>query len=161
MSAINRNNSFVARGGLWVAWQVPILIGAVALPLASDQGQLWPQHPLQWLGVVATVFGFSVMSAGLLALGDALTPFPRPRADATLRTRGVYALVRHPIYSGLIVATLGWALWWLSAIGVLYTVLVFFFFDRKAGREEQWLREAYPDYSVYQARVRKLIPGIY
>lgn len=158
---MDRHPSFVARGGLWVAWQVPLLIGAVALPVASGVGPLWPHHPLQWLGVVATVFGFSVASAGLLALGDALTPFPRPRSDAALRTRGIYALVRHPIYSGMIIATLGWALWWLSGLGALYAVLVFLFFDRKARREEQWLCAAYPDYPAYQARVRKLIPGIY
>lgn len=161
VSSLNRNPSFVARGGLWVAWQVPILIGAAALPVASGYGPLWPQHPLQWLGVVATVAGFSMVSAGLIALGDALTPFPRPRSDAALRTRGIYAWVRHPVYGGVIVATLGWALWWLSGLGALYAVLVFTFFDRKAHREERWLREVYPDYPVYQARVRKLIPGIY
>lgn len=154
-------DSFTARGGWWVVLQVPVLIGAATLPVVTGQGAWWPQQPLAWFGAALVMAGTGLTLAGLFTLGSALTPFPRPRANATLRTRGVYAWVRHPVYGGLIVATLGWSLWWLSVTGAAFVLVVFLFFDRKSGREEQWLSETYPDYAQYRARVRKLLPGIY
>jgi protein-S-isoprenylcysteine O-methyltransferase Ste14 len=37
----------------------------------------------------------------------------------------------------------------------------FFFFDRKAAKEEQWLEERHPDYADYARKVKKLIPWVY
>lgn len=161
MSDENRTPSFTARGGWWVALQIPVLIAAVALPIATGRGTLWPPHGWQWFGIALAALGLAITVAGLVTLGRALTPFPRPRPDGALRTHGVYGLVRHPIYSGLIIATFGWSVWWLSAVGAAYTLLVLVFFDRKSAREERWLSERYPDYAQYRARVCKLIPGIY
>lgn len=161
MTSADPNLSFTARGGWWVALQVPVLIGAAAVPVVAGSGALWPQQWLQGLGVAIAVLGVALTAAGLMSLGNALTPFPRPRSNASLRTNGVYARVRHPIYGGLVVASLGWALWWLSAWGVAYVVLVFIFFDRKATREEVWLRAKFPGYIEYRHRARKLIPLIY
>ena len=154
--------SFAARGGWWVAAQVPILLLAFLVPLwTSGVEAAQFRHPVQYLGALLVVLGLGVIAAGLIALGQALTPFPRPRRDAPLVTRGVYGLVRHPIYSGLIAAALGWAVVWLSLVGGLYALLVAGFFDRKAVREEAWLRERYPDYPAYARRVRRFIPGAY
>lgn len=161
MSSIDRKPSFAARGGWWVVAQAPVLLGAIALPLATGDGTLWPQQWLQWFGVALVFLGFALTAAGLVALGDALTPFPRPRPDAALRTHGVYALVRHPVYSGLIFATLGWVLWWVSGWGLMYAVAVFAFFDRKAAREEVWLCAKFPAYDDYRQKARKLIPLVY
>lgn len=161
MSSIDRQASFAARGGWWVVAQAPVLLGAIVLPLAAGDGALWPQQWLQWFGVALVFVGFALTAGGLVALGDALTPFPRPRPDAALRTDGVYALVRHPVYSGLVFASLGWALWWSSGWGAAYTVVVFAFVDRKAAREEKWLSAKFPDYADYRYRTRKLIPLIY
>ena len=161
MSPTDGNTSFTARGGWWVVVQMPVLLAAVALPVVAGRGTLWPQHASQWLGVALTALGLTITLAGLVSLGRALTPFPRPRPDGVLRTRGVYGLVRHPIYSGLIIASFGWSVWWLSAAGAAYSLLVLVFFDRKSAREERWLSERYPEYAQYRARVRKLIPGIF
>lgn len=98
---------------------------------------------------------------GLKSLGAALTPFPGPLSDATLRREGPYCSMRHPIYAGVMLASLGWALWWLSGIGVVYALALAFFFDRKAAFEERKLREKYPDYPDYARTVKKFIPGVY
>jgi protein-S-isoprenylcysteine O-methyltransferase Ste14 len=94
-------------------------------------------------------------------LGRNLSPFPKPIEGGSLVTNGVYGMVRHPIYTGLILGTLGWGLLMSSALGLLLAVVLFLFFDRKSRREEAWLMEAYPGYAEYRARVKKLIPGIY
>jgi protein-S-isoprenylcysteine O-methyltransferase Ste14 len=97
----------------------------------------------------------------VLALGANLSPFPKPIEGGTLVTSGVYRFVRHPIYTGLILGTLGWSVWNANLLGVGLAVLLFVFFDLKSRREERWLMEAYPGYAEYRSRVRKLIPFVY
>jgi len=141
--------------------QIPVLIGAVMVPreMAGSFGGLAPL--VQAAGMAITVAGGVVALAGALQLGEALTPLPHPRDGARLREDGIYRYMRHPIYSGLIIGSLGWALAWQSLWGVAYVFLVFLFFDRKAAREEGWLRTHYPAYADYSARVRKFFPVLY
>jgi protein-S-isoprenylcysteine O-methyltransferase Ste14 len=69
--------------------------------------------------------------------------------------------VRHPIYSGLILAALGWAFWVHGWLTIGYVVVLFVFFDIKSRREERWLAEKYAGYEAYRKRVHKLIPFVY
>ena len=158
---MSQEESFVARGGWWVLAQVPVLLAAAVIPPWFGDGWIVPRQPTAFAGVALVAAGVWLAAWGLAGLGEALTPFPRPLQDASLHRAGAYRLVRHPIYAGLIIASLGWALWWLSPVGALYAVVVAVFFDRKAAFEEGWLREKYPEYADYQRRVRKFLPGIY
>jgi len=74
---------------------------------------------------------------------------------------GVYGFVRHPIYAGLILGTIGWGLLAQTWLGVVLAAILFVFFDLKSRREEAWLVEKYPDYVEYRRRVKKLIPLVY
>lgn len=161
MATGDPRSTFAARGGWWVVAQLPILAVAAVLPPVTGTGALMPVSSWSWLGAGLTSVGIFFIAAGLVALGEALTPFPAPRAQAGLRTHGIYAVVRHPIYSGLIVASLGWALWWQSMFGILFSIAVFAFFDRKAAEEERRLAEQFAAYAPYQKRTRKLIPLLY
>src|SRR5204863_9566854 len=101
------------------------------------------------LGWLMVSMGFFVAAAGLRVLEPQITPFPRPSHDARLETGGIYAYLRHPIYAGLTIAVAGWALLWLSDTALYHAVAVGIFFDLKADREEQWLRERFVDYVAY------------
>jgi protein-S-isoprenylcysteine O-methyltransferase Ste14 len=116
---------------------------------------------LRVLGLAIIAIGGVFGTGGVLALGRNLTPFPKPIEGGTLVTSGVYGWVRHPIYTGLILGTLGWSLWNANLLGVGLALLLFAFFDLKSRREERWLTEAYPNYPEYRRRVRKLIPFVY
>jgi protein-S-isoprenylcysteine O-methyltransferase Ste14 len=153
--------SFSERGGWWVAAQVPLLALAIVLPPWTARSDGGFGHPLQWLGIPLLVGGMLLAFAGLFALGRALTPFPYPREGSPLVARGPFRAVRHPIYTGIVLGALGWALAWLSVAGAAYAALLAVFFDRKARREERWLRSRFPDYAAYAHRVRRFIPGIY
>ncbi len=74
---------------------------------------------------------------------------------------GEYAIVRHPIYSGVSLIALGWALARRSPLVLGYALMLFLFFDIKSRREEDWLRQKFPNYSGYQRRVKKLVPFLY
>lgn len=155
--------TFRARGGGWVLAQLPVLMALVVTPMKTGTGgALWPAaHPLQIAGMLAVCAGVALGLAGALTLGRALSPFPRPPAGAPLKQRGVYAWVRHPMYAGILLAALGWSMWWLSAAGALVTLAAAVFFDRKAAREEVWLSARHPAYRAYRKRVKKFLPGIY
>ncbi len=96
-----------------VAWTlVALQFVLITLLLAIPQGTLWPT------GLIAGVLAGAMLLGGIvigtisvLKLGKALTPNPIPRLDGHLETRGLYALVRHPIYSAVLLAMLGVVVW--------------------------------------------------
>lgn len=154
-------SDFTARGGWWVLAQVPVMLGALVAPLVWGAGSFDGANAMQLAGAAVTALGILLAIAGLVSLGSALTPFPRPLADARLRQSGVYAWARHPIYGGVVLASLGWSLSWLSLPGLACSVVVLLFFDRKSAFEERLLRARFPEYAGYALRVRKLLPWIY
>ena len=156
-----KNREFAARGGWWVVAQVPVMLGALLAPLLWGAGSFDRANAVQLAGAALTALGILMAAAGLASLGGALTPFPRPLATARLRQSGVYAWVRHPIYGGVILASLGWSMAWLSLPGILFSVPVALFFDRKSAFEERMLGARFPEYAGYARRVRKLLPWIY
>lgn len=117
--------------------------------------------PTRLLGLGAIFGGSVLLLAGALSLGRNLTPLPRPKAGARLVRTGPYRLVRHPIYSGLLIAAFGWALLHGRWLGLLAATSLVPFFDAKATREEAWLVERFPAYPAYRQRVAKLVPGLY
>jgi protein-S-isoprenylcysteine O-methyltransferase Ste14 len=116
---------------------------------------------LRVLGLLILGAGGVLGTAGTLALGRNLTPFPRPKEGGYLVSQGAYGIVRHPIYAGLILGTLGWAIWNANVLGIMLAFALLVFFGLKSQREERWLLEAYPDYGAYRRRVKRLIPWLF
>jgi protein-S-isoprenylcysteine O-methyltransferase Ste14 len=115
------------------------------------------------LGLTA-IFGFGAMillGRSLFDLGQNLTPLPHPRDDGQFVQTGIYSLVRHPLYSGVIFLAFTYASWQISWVHFLGAIALFIFFDAKARKEEVWLTEKFPEYSNYRTSVKKLIPWIY
>jgi protein-S-isoprenylcysteine O-methyltransferase Ste14 len=128
-----------------------------------------------WLGpawdggprVVTSVAGAAMVTSGLwLAirgirdLRDALTPLPYPRPGAELVETGVYSIVRHPIYGGLVIAGVGWGFLTASPAAIAAALVLLAFFELKSRREEAWLDVRFPGYAAYRARTRRLIPWV-
>ncbi len=111
--------------------------------------------------VVVVTVALLLALAGVWSLGDNLTAVPRPKENAHMVEHGAYRLVRHPIYSGIVLSAFGWGFLMNNWPTLLLTLLLFLLFDAKSRREEQWLIEKYADYEEYQKRVRKLIPFVY
>jgi protein-S-isoprenylcysteine O-methyltransferase Ste14 len=132
-----------------------VLVQGVLLVLVAAAGwSLGPDWsgPLRLAGAVVGILliigGIVLAFRGAVDLGAALTPLPRPRDHAELVETGAYAVVRHPIYGGLILAAFGWAI-----VQVLAA-----FLRVKSAREEAWLAQRFPAYATYRARTRRFIP---
>jgi protein-S-isoprenylcysteine O-methyltransferase Ste14 len=150
---MSRLPSLGRRGEGWVALQVVFL---VALVVAGVLGAAWPD-PLQMLHYaiagVSGAIGLYLFIAGLLGLGRQLTPFPRPVEDGTVKRSGAYALVRHPMYGGVLLLALAWSLV-SSPLALVPWGVAAAFLDAKRRREEAWLVETHPEYAEYKAAVR-------
>jgi protein-S-isoprenylcysteine O-methyltransferase Ste14 len=153
------------RGEYLVLLQGILLIGFILLPVYRpvELNSAWAsQLYLRW--GVATVFGLmglALIFTGLFDLGGNLTPLPYPKDNGQLIQSGAYSLVRHPLYSGIIFVAFGWVVFQFSLSHLIATAVLFAFFNTKASREEAWLTQKYPEYSDYQQRVKRLIPGVY
>lgn len=146
------------RGEGWFVLQMVLFAIILLMPSIPPLGfPAW----LKILGLCVLIGGGVFGTWGLIALGRSLTPFPKPIEGGTLVTAGPYRFVRHPIYAGLILGTLGWAIFRASLIGLVLAILLFVFFDLKSRQEERWLTETYSDYAGYQRQVRKLVPWLY
>ena len=124
-------------------------------------GPDWPE-PLRFVG---TVFGIVLLGGGLalavrgvVDLGSAMTPVPKPRGDARLVDTGVYRVVRHPVYGGVMLAGFGWAIARASVVAVAFAGALAVLHLLKSAREEAWLLQRYPEYAAYRAQTRRLIP---
>lgn len=147
------------RGEGWVLIQGALLVVVVAAGWSLG---------LDWSGplrLAATVVGIVLITGGIVLavrgavdLDRALTPLPKPRDGAELVETGAYALVRHPIYSGLILAAFGWAIVRVSIVAGALALVLAAFLRVKSAREEAWLEQRFPAYAAYRARTPRLIP---
>jgi len=126
-------------GWVLVLVQVILLVLFVALP--KRRGLFAPPDFLDVLGIILMIAGLAVLLIALLSLGAALTPTPVPQEGAALRTGGIYSVVRHPVYVGILIAALGFTL----AIGSLWQVFLLVtmavFFYGKAFWEDRLLAD--------------------
>jgi protein-S-isoprenylcysteine O-methyltransferase Ste14 len=158
---MTRLPSLGPRGEGWVLIQVVLLVLTAAT--GWWLGPAWSggvRVVTAICGAAAIVGGLTLAVRGSRDLRGALTPLPYPRPDALLVETGVYRLVRHPIYGGLVLAGFGWALVTASLPALLAAAVLLGFFELKSRREEVWLEARFSGYAAYRARTRRLIPWI-
>jgi len=152
------------RGEGWVLVQVG-LFAIIAIEGLQDlvaHRSVTPWGPaVSIVGIVAIVIGGGVAARGIWDLRSGLSPFPRPIAGAPLVESGAYRLIRHPIYSGLVLGAIGWGLVTGSILAIAAAGLLFLLLAAKSQREEAWLAAIHPEYGAYQRRTKRLIPWIY
>lgn len=138
-----------------VAAQFALIAVIVALPNGDD----WPlSSGFALVGTVGTWAGIVLMGVAGLGLGRGLTAAPLPNAHAQLRTGGLYRLVRHPIYFGLLVFTLAQMISSRSAPVAVAGLLLVLLINAKARWEERRLGERFPAYGDYALRTPRFIP---
>ena len=127
----------------------------------------WINPPL-WR--VSPTLGWSmigVTAAGLLFTWWARLHMGRLWHGGVSRTEGhrviasgPFALVRHPIYTGLIVAVIAMAVLQARGLAFVGAALFAFGFILKARVEERFLAEQLPEYPAYRDRVRMIVPFV-
>jgi protein-S-isoprenylcysteine O-methyltransferase Ste14 len=153
------------RGEYWVIAQgVLLLVFALMPPIIPSIIDLRLSVWLYTSWILTSIFGILAivfLGRSLSDLGQNLTPLPHPRDEGQLVTTGVYGIVRHPMYSGVIYLALAYASWQMSWVHLVGSIVLFVFFDAKSRKEEVWLTEKFADYTNYSNSVKKLILWIY
>ena len=158
---MSRLPSLGPRGEGWVVLQGILLVAIAACGLLPPVWAGPARVVTAAAGAALIALGVILAVAGMRDLRENLTPLPRPRDTGELIETGAYRLARHPIYGGLILASLGWGLAIAVPVALVLAVGLLAFFDLKSRREEAWLVDRFPDYPAYRSRTRRLIPFVY
>lgn len=121
-----------------------------------------PADWLFWLGAALTAAGILLSVWARRQLGANWSGIVTVKTDHELITTGPYAIVRHPIYTGLLLAIVGSAIACGEWRGVVAVALALASLWRKLLLEERWMRETFGDaYEAYRRRVRALVPFVF
>ena len=155
----------IKKGSTW-QWLIRPGIIVMALGLQSSAlrrsigGTLTDNMAAGMLGDILCAAGIGFAIWARLTLGRNWGMPNSHKEGAELITRGPYAVIRHPIYSGVLLALLGTAIvggvaWFLFFVAIAGS------FIHSARQEEMRMAQAFPDYSAYRQRTKMLVPWIF
>jgi len=145
---------------MWIGFFVPLIW--VASPLFS-----FAEYPLRAgplvAGVVCLVVGLWFFHRSHVDLGTNWSITLEVREQHRLITHGVYRRIRHPMYTALLLYSVGQALVipnWVA--GPSYLVAFGILFACRVQAEERMMLEQFgEEYAVYAARTKRLVPGLW
>jgi protein-S-isoprenylcysteine O-methyltransferase Ste14 len=157
-----RRESLVAR----LAYVLPLIVGAVLIgahraPWAGWLGmRLWPHSPTpSRTGLALVVVGLVFAVWARVHLGRNWSGIVTVKEGHELIRTGPYALVRHPIYTGLITAVLGSAIISATVRAAVGLAIIAISLTVKSRIEERFMRETFADqYLRYREEVPALVP---
>jgi protein-S-isoprenylcysteine O-methyltransferase Ste14 len=151
-------------------WRVAVTVVTAACALVFRSGARFSPAQLHWqLQAPVQVACSALAVAGVvccvwarLALGGNWSGGIVLKEHHELVQSGPYAIVRHPIYTGMIAMVAAAALYYNTVLAYLAVVAITTVFYLKSKREEQLMEETFPDdYGPYRERVRAIIPFIF
>jgi protein-S-isoprenylcysteine O-methyltransferase Ste14 len=143
---------------------VPLLLGIALLARPPQPGtpRFLPASPTAfWIGAALVAAGLAFSVAARITLGGNWSGTVTLKQDHTLTRDGPYRFVRHPIYTGILLAVLGSAITLGEWRGLLALALTLAAFLRKIGIEERFLCDQFGDaYTRYRQEVAALVPFV-
>jgi len=135
--------------------------GSAAGSFSNRASIFAPPPAVGWTAAVMTAIGIGLAIWARAFLGRNWSPRPAVKEHHELVTAGPYAYVRHPIYTGILLAALGTAL-----TGTVFGIGVFAFtsivFLSRIRTEEKIMLELFPnEYPAYHARTKRLVPCVW
>ena len=145
-------------GSKWVGAQLVVLV-LIAIAVALLGGE--PTAPTTILAVILFLVGQGMAIAAALQMRQYISAHPAPAPGASLLQDGIYRLVRHPMYGGVILMAAAIAVFDVNPGALALTVVLAAVFNGKARYEESLLAATFLGYEDYRTRVtRRFIPWI-
>lgn len=138
-----------AQGLLFILYFMPIHLGLKA-------PELWA-----WPAQLTLILGLLEIVVALYQMRGFISPFPRPLENAVLLQGGVFAVVRHPIYSGIFLAAAAYGFLSERPFRVLIALLLLFFFYFKSRYEEKQLHGRFKEYAEYASKTGRFFPKLF
>jgi protein-S-isoprenylcysteine O-methyltransferase Ste14 len=148
------------RRSLLILWVV--IAGCLSLGPWAAAYRIWPFDGML-IGTIIYVLGFIIRWTAVYQLGKMFTVDVAIANEHTLKTNGLYNVVRHPSYLGLILIILGLGICLNSVLSfIIMFVPTFIAISYRITVEEKALTEEFGDqYTNYKSNVKRLIPGVY
>jgi protein-S-isoprenylcysteine O-methyltransferase Ste14 len=100
--------------------------------------------------------------APVFVLGRGFSGLVAIQEGHRLVTGGIYGVIRHPSYLGLLISVLGWNLAFRASVGVVIALMTLPVVIARIGAEERLLNETFgAEYDAYRARTWRLMPYVY
>ena len=142
---------------------VIVVLSTTRIPLPWLYRQLWPSGlwPF-WIGAAVTVVGLLFAIWAREHLGSNWSRSVTIKQGHELIITGPYAVVRHPIYTGILAGFLGTAIALSQVRGFIVLVLIFLILWVKLRMEEQWMRSQFGEtYATYAHQTAALVPYLF
>jgi protein-S-isoprenylcysteine O-methyltransferase Ste14 len=154
----DRSNRWV----LYVFGMVGLALGF--LPAYTDRIGFWTidGDAIRWIGVALFAVGGALRIWPVFVLGNRFSGLVAIQAHHELVTNGIYSVIRHPSYAGLLINSVGWSLAFRSGAGLILTAILVPIIVARIHSEERLLQSHFgAEYDAYRSRTSRLIPGIY
>jgi protein-S-isoprenylcysteine O-methyltransferase Ste14 len=153
------------RGSMAILWVI-IVASITAAEWIADVEPHNMFDGANWLkiaAIMAMIAGLAIRWTAIISLGKAFSANVAIRPEQTIYRSGVYRFVRHPSYTGLLLAFVAIAVhernWLAAAIVIIPTTAALLY---RIHVEEAALRQAFgAQYEAYSKTTSRLIPGIY
>ncbi len=144
-----KNEEYILFGG-----QMLLMLGYI-LPVSFLKFQL-PYLLKPILGFFACC-GILFNLIALWQLRDFISPFPSPRTNTLLLTKGIFKYSRHPIYTGILLSYFSYALFEGNTFKLVITFLLLLLFLVKSSYEERLLSARFSSYHHYKNNTRRFL----
>jgi len=150
----------------WLTFLALGVVGGLCwyLPYA-DRRELfvWSDNDLlRYSGLAAATIGIAIRIIGMMQLGQLFSGFVTLQPEHRLIMTGCYRWVRHPIYSGSLLAFAGFLLVFRSKIALIAVPAYLIGTLMRIADEERLFAETFgAEYEQYRARTWRLIPFVY
>jgi protein-S-isoprenylcysteine O-methyltransferase Ste14 len=110
--------------------------------------------------LAVSLIGIGIALLSMMQLNIHLSPFPSPKKGSKLVQNGLYKFVRHPIYSGVLIALFGYGLYTTSSYRLIISLSLLVLFYYKSKYEEMRLQRNFSDYKSYQKTTGRFFPKL-
>jgi protein-S-isoprenylcysteine O-methyltransferase Ste14 len=153
------------RGNRWVFLPITVLsLGMALLPPYLDGLNRWTTDDAvtPYVGLVLLTLGGALRIAPVFALGRRFTGLVAIQEGHRLETGGLYRVIRHPSYAGLLLYMAGFVLVFRCWLGLLLVVAMLAVIVARMNAEERLLESEFgEEYATYRRRTWRLVPWVY
>lgn len=153
------------RGSLLVLWGTIAACMTLGITWCSTHLSNLPgeKHVYHIVALALIILGLSIRWWAILTLGKAFSVNVALREGQRVMKTGLFSVVRHPSYLGMMIIFVATGLWWRNYISMaIILVPIFVALSYRIHVEEIALREGFgEEYVEYSRRTKRLIPWIY
>ena len=115
---------------------------------------------LKYIGISISGFGITIFSIARFTLGKNYSPCYDSYIPKSINTKGIYSIIRHPIYTANLLLMIGIFISSGSAIIALNAIILFLYYVMSAFVEEKAIEKKFPTYATYKNKTGMFFPSI-